>query len=333
MQSVFVIVSAVPGLLYIGGKWASELTPGEPATLPVAPRGPVYIEYRPLLRGYLPMARRLTMSAGRIVKESIAEQPDIGAVQWPSGAIELELTPEAARPARTVTNYTALQGVDFAFTRGDECSMELSRGALRVTHALPPFAQPPEIMFSENRIFLMGPDDAGGKYLLVVSADRFSSLLYVGGDEIQTFENGAVQVFSDLHDTAGHRMNTFYAPAENGYADAAHEILWASGAPNWPQTPEDTALAAAEAIRLGLMEEAENYFVSEYAHTARALTQTIGDCSGVTGMKYGLLSGRSSIGLMTMEAKNLLTVSPLYYTVAAERGLQGTYRLEQLTVD
>jgi hypothetical protein len=100
MQPVFVVTSGVPGLLYVGGRWAGALTPGEALTFPVSPRGPVYLEHRPLTRGRLPLARRVTLALGRIVPEQAewadGAATDVAIVQWPGGAIELELTPERA---------------------------------------------------------------------------------------------------------------------------------------------------------------------------------------------------------------------------------------------
>jgi hypothetical protein len=80
VQPLMIFSSDVPGALYLNGRYAGELAAEAETALPVAPRGPLMIEHRPLVSGYLPMARRLTLSGGRPISLS-----DAGGWRWPRG--------------------------------------------------------------------------------------------------------------------------------------------------------------------------------------------------------------------------------------------------------
>ncbi|MEF9895988.1 MAG: hypothetical protein RR843_09465, partial [Clostridia bacterium] len=75
----------------------------------------------------------------------------------------------------------------------------------------------------------------------------------------QRTEDGAVRTFELLNDTVGHAQLSIWREQDGAWACVHREILWAQGAPAWPDTPDKTAMAALEAALLGLNDEAAGY--------------------------------------------------------------------------
>ena len=95
MQPVLLITSTVPGLLWVNGRPAGELNGDSPVVRPISPQGPVYLQHFPTQGGCLPLTRRLTFSAGKLLPASLDGAQGLWAVAWPGGAVEVELTPQA----------------------------------------------------------------------------------------------------------------------------------------------------------------------------------------------------------------------------------------------
>lgn len=259
MQPVLIITSAVPGLIAIGGRPAGEAAAGE-IVVPVAPRGAVYIEHRPMVNGYLPLTRRLTLSGGQIMPESVADLPGLSVVLWPNSVAELGLSPEAIAPAAT----QAVKGT-----------------------ALDPAAV--------------------------------------------AMDDGSMRLIEPLGDTVGHARLTVFQPNGGAWVSAHTEILWAAGAPRWPTSPDETALAAIEAALLGLTEEASGYMAPGAAGQLDQLDLT--HVIGCTPLKHPDALGRTAVGLVRLVHGHLARVVPLYYAVAAIGGTQGTWRIRDLFVE
>lgn len=72
------------GVAYLNGHFAGELDGERPLFRPVAPQGPVYLEYRPLGGALRDMARKLVFSSGAPMAESAAAAEDLRVVAWPA---------------------------------------------------------------------------------------------------------------------------------------------------------------------------------------------------------------------------------------------------------
>ena len=65
MQPTIIFTAPVPGMIYLNGHFAGEASGDHPLFAPVSPFGAVYIEYRPLARGYPATATKCVFSGGR----------------------------------------------------------------------------------------------------------------------------------------------------------------------------------------------------------------------------------------------------------------------------
>ncbi len=262
MQPVLIVGSRVPGLLYVNGRPAGELggdQDGGAVVMPVAPRGAVYIEHRPFENGYLPLTRRLTLSGGSVLADSVADAPGLSAVLWPGGVTEVELMPEALSQ-----------------------TLEDVQGS----------ASDPNAM---------------------------------------VMEDGTVRLVEDLNDTVGHARLSVFQPAGGDWQLVHTEMLWAQGAPRWPETSEDTALAALEAWFLGLTEEAMGYMTPGAAQKLQEAVSP--EALGAVTMRYAAPGNKASVGLVEMVNRQVARIKPLYFKALPMGGAQGTWRIGDLSVE
>ena len=80
-------------MVCVNGRFAGEAGPGQPLALPVAPGGALYLEYKPLTGAGMALARRLVLSGGTPLPESLSEASGLSCVVWPGGALEIEFSP------------------------------------------------------------------------------------------------------------------------------------------------------------------------------------------------------------------------------------------------
>lgn len=247
MQPMLILSAGAPGLAYVNGRVLGALEAGEILSLPVSPRGAVYLELHPTVRGYLPFCGRLTLSSGRVLPESVGE--GMRALLWPCGVAEIELAPER------------VSGPEKDEAADDSDAVRLSDGVL----------------------CRMEP----------------------------------------LGDTVGHAF-LHGAPPSHGT-----EIVWENGAPHWPQTPEDTALAAAEAVALGLWDEARGYMTP--GALARDCLSQLSGYDGCLKMKY-CAPESSAVGLVRVLGARCAQVVRADFRASAMGGAQGTWRLDDISV-
>lgn len=319
MQPVLIITSDVPGALYVNGRYAGEVYDEAETALPVAPRGPLLIEHRPLVSGYVPMARRMTMSGGQPI--ALTDAAGVEAVVWPGGAVEMLLTPERrSSRAQVVCDENGL-----LIEMENERLTARKNGEAR-TYTLPDGAQAPEIQRLEGALALSGGCDAGA-YLLALGDDVTQPLLNAFGREASVTPDGEARVLEDMDDLVGHARLTRWTLSDGRFTQVAAEHFWTRGAPEWPTTPEGAALSALEAARLGLADEAQAYLAPgalEDALSAAALS------AGAIALKYPLADGRPAVGLIELKQDWLAQVNPVYYHASPLGGPQGVWRLDRL---
>lgn len=330
MQPVLVIESPVSGLVYVNGRLIGEVSENGGVSLPVAPWGAVYVEHRPLTTGYLPIARRITLSAGRPVVEALEAQSGVAAVCWPGGVIDLELTPERVDAAPERAQQAQVEDFFLRLLAGANPRVEVYRADLYGEQVLPSGAQPPEAQAIGGFLYLTG-STACGQYVRIFSPELVPALS-VDAREIELSPDGAVRALIDLNDSVGHARLMTWTQSGEGMQVSSIETLWGSGVPNWPESPQDTALAAAEAILEEMAQEAEGYFAPSALGELYAAQEAIRSSGGVTKMKYPLLDGRQAVGLLRLESRSCASVSPLYYHALPMGGSQGTWRLDRFNV-
>lgn len=333
LQPVLMVNARVPGMVYVNGRLSGACGEGEPVSMPVAARGTLYLQFFPFSEGYLPLTRRMAFSSGRPVAGSVAGQRGLQLIAWPGGVVEAELSPQHVGREETV--FAEAGEVRLCMRRGEDCQIELSRPGAQAVHALPSGAQPPEVSLTQGEVRLLGQTESGGQYLLCLKEEDLSSvLLSVSARRVDLESDGSVRALVDEQDQAGHARLLHWTRAQDGgYAAGPEEILWAQGAPNWPDSPENTALAALEAARLGLMDEAAGYLSPALAARECAPFLAAARADGCARMKYPMPNGRQASALLYLENENLLTCRAVYYHALPMGGAQGVWRLDALELD
>ncbi len=330
MQPMLIIRSAVPGMVFVNGRFAGEAGEDSAVSMPVSARGMLYIELRPLQGGYLPLARRFAMANGRPVGTSIEGQPGLSALSWPGGVLEIELAPERARATPPKVLSGAQGDLTLRLIDGDTTQLELTRNGQAAVHSLPDGAQPPEARaLPDGTLALTGDADAG-RYLLLLGPDLSDALLSVTGREVELTDSQSVRALVDMGDTVGHARLMHWSRAGGRFVPGETESLWAQGAPVWPDDPEATALAALEASLLGLRDESHAYFTPGFrAQDNRALAEARA-ADGCTRLRYPLPDGRQAVGLVSLSGDNCAHVTPVAYHALPMGGTQGAWRLDSM---
>ncbi|MDO4547169.1 MAG: hypothetical protein Q4D04_03630 [Clostridia bacterium] len=252
MQPFLFISGDVPGLIYVNGRLAGK-SDAEPVCVPVSPTGAVYIEYRPMSEGYIPLARAIALSRGTIVPGSVPGGRGLSVVAWP-GAIA-----EVFAQVQPLTGY--------------ESEAPLT-----------------EIYIDET----------------------------------------TRQTITPLGDVVGHAIVTTKRLAQGEWTVLSSEIMWATDGPKWPQTPEDTAIAAAQAAILNLRGEARGYIAPGRADVERRLTELGGTYDGCAKATYG--ASADVVALVKIERENLAGVTFARYFCSKMGGGQGEWRLERFDI-
>lgn len=320
MQPILSITAPVAGMVCVNGRFAGEASAQEPLLLPVSAWGALYIEFQPLEEGWQGFARRLTISDGRIVAQGLAR--DVYVVEWPGAVSEVELAPPRAQMAER-RQLCLEQGIAYALLEGAQTQLEL--GALRVP--LPDGAGLPKLRVRDEQLLFLGETADGGEYLAAVSADgkRVGGVLSAAHIEL---EEAVVHAVFRQEDLVGHARLEVWR-LEESLALESVEPAWADGAPHWPESAENTVLAALQAAFLGLDGEAEGYLAPKFAGSGLIRARMRG-FNGCTALKYALPDARNAVGLLRAEAPNFARVTPLYYRASPMGGPQGAWRIESL---
>lgn len=315
MQPMLVISAPAQGMAYVNGRFAGECGPEEPLYVPVAPRGAVYLEYRPLEEGgYRALARRVTLSGGRPL-----ECPDgLYCVRWPGGVVEVELSPgrEVTGPVRRL--YAG--DVEICLRPG----VDLETAGGRFT--LPPGADAPEISRAGEGWLLLG-ECGEGRYALLVSGDGASAELLTGS-RISVASDGRVTVIADLQDTVGHARIEHWRALPGAVRLSSEENAWTEAGPHWPRTAGQAATAALEAAMIGLEGESDGYLSPEKRGMGYARTH-LKDAFAVGEMRFAPPDARSCVALFVRESGNLARAEPLFFRASPALGRQGSWQIER----
>lgn len=322
MQPTVICTAATTGMIYLNGRFAGEASRERPLFAPVSPCGALYLEYRPLSGNDDSLARRLVLSDGKPLPESLAGAEGMSCVAWPGGALEVELF----SPRHTVECFE-LEGMFGSIARGERTTLSLNGFELE----LPDGAMPPRLLRTEGAAALLGDMDGGGRYLAALTADLTEPLGTVTADTIEPAGGGIFNAIVSAGDRVGHGRLEQWLVDAGGLSLASSEIVWSHGAPRWPETAEDTVIAAVEAALEGLDAEADEYLSPALA-AARPLDAVREACELCAPMKYGLPDARPCVALLKAVNTRLVAVRPLYYLAAPSGGRQGPWRIESLSL-
>lgn len=323
MQPILAITAAQPGLLYINGHFSGEV--GEEALLrPVTARGAVYLEYRPFAEGAGPTAQRMVFSGGLPLEESIEGCELLRAVIWPGGVCEIELLPQRVALPERSSFYAAGRMLELEH-RPHETLLYCNG---RRICSLPPEISVPEYRPMQGGAALTG-SCADGVYLLALDHDFSAETGFLCAQRIDLSSGDRIRALSVKNDLAGHATLEEWQLTPDGLALLSAEAAWANGAPNWPQTPAETARAAVEAALAGMDGECEGYLTP--ALRARIPFAGIQSrCDLCVEMKYAPQDGRQAVGLLRLKGSSLAVVEPLCFRAVPAAGAQGPYQLSEV---
>ncbi|MBQ8110328.1 MAG: hypothetical protein IJ124_09250 [Clostridia bacterium] len=317
MQPTIICTAPVPGMVYVNGRFAGEARAEAPLCLPVSPSGPVYLEYRPLSGDGRPIARRIVLSNGAPLADSLAQAQGLACVAWPGGALEVECLPQ-----RSASEAFMLEGLPCVLLRDEATRLRLNGLEL----ALPEGAGRPALIRLPGAAALLGGVEGGGQYLAALKPDLSEAAGLLVADRIDFAGGGMVHASVSLGDSVGHGRLEQWLLDANGLNRVSASPVWAQGAPRWPDTAEGTLIAAVEAVLAGLNEEADGYMRPSLA--AEAPLDAVGEiCDACVPMRYGSCGPLPCAGLLRVENDHLATVSPLYCRVEPSAGAQGPWQL------
>lgn len=317
MQPTIRVTVPEPGLIHINGQFAGESRPGHPLCLPLSPFGPAYLTCLPLSGNASPMARKLVLSGGELLPESVAEAEGLSCVAWPGGLLEVELT----LPRREIECFT-LAGRPCLLARGAEDTLCL--GGLAIP--LPSGARPPRLETLAGMPLLIGGMRGGGEYLIALSPDLSAVLEQLTARQFILSGDGFTALVPE-GDSVGHGRGEQWQVSPGGLRCVSSAQVWIDGAPRWPQTPEAAALAAVEAALAGRWEEARGYLAPAFA-AENALGTLIGDCDLCVPMSGGAPDGRPCVGLLHVVNDHFARVRPLYFRASRSLGAQGSWQID-----
>lgn len=318
MQPTLVLSAPQPGILYINGRFAGEISNEDPLFRPVSSRGQVYLDYRPLSNACECMARRLVFSGGEPMPRSIEEAENLSVVIWCGGTIEIELTP----PERSTVQRFEAGGRQYALEENHLC-----RNGRQIC-ALPRGAAIPEFRQSDAWDLFCGRHD-GGQYLLVLERDSHAQRGFLQAQQIELESDGRIRAIVSREDLVGHAALEHWQLDEDGLKLLSSEYAWLHGTPRWPTTPAETARAFMEALLAGSASESDGYLSPGLR--ARLNRDALREsCDLCVPMKYAPPDSRPCVGLLQLQGDRLAKVRPLYYSAMPSDGNQGSWQLDGL---
>ena len=332
MQPILMIRSDVPGVVYINGRFAGEAGDDQALSIPVSSRGTLYVELRPIADGFLPITRRIALSKGEPVPACLEGQSGAFLVHWPGAVLDLTLCPApiaASPPPQT----QPIDSASLEYSRAQSTArLSLHDGDFHPSFVLERANPPAARRLRDGLFYFEGELDDGERYAMVVSPTLDSPLLLACGEALELLPDGAVRALTQLNDPVGHaQLCTYRSPAPSApYEPINIELLWAHGAPRWPNTAEETAIAALWAARLGLHDELLGYFAMGSESAAHTLCALVENCHGCVRLKYPLPSGESAVGILSLASDNIGRVTPIAYRATMGGGSQGPWRLTSI---
>ena len=306
MQSTLIICASRPGILYLNGCFAGELAPDEPIIRPVAPRGAVYLDYRPLENGWAAVARKIVFSGGRPMAASVESAENIGLILWPGNISEIEISPPAT--GKAPERSFSFENRSF-FIRGDIPKLYCGNHLLGT---LPEGAGIPRAIRTDGGCAFLG--EAGNEmYLLTTDGGIKNGTGFLSASEIKADGEGNITAILKEDDFAGHMTVEKWHLAPEGLELVSSEPAWQGGQANIPETAQQTALAAVQALLLGKTAEAEAFFTEEIKESD-PVSGLFGKYELCTEMKYAHPDNRPCIALLRLEGEHMAIAEPLYYS-------------------
>ena len=322
MQPMLVLSAVQPGILHINGRFAGEISAAAPLLRPSASHGALLMDYRPFDDAYRPMARRLVFSGGKPMQESLEAAGGLSCVIWPGGIIEIELHPMEYLPSRQVFSHG---GFSFMLEGGREPKLQCEG---RQLCTLPEGASIPRLQTLRDGMALLG-ECTGGMYLATADPNLHAMTGFLRAKRIEITPDERIRATVAPGDTVGHASAEEWQLTPAGLQLHSSQCSWEHGSPRWPQTPEETALAAVEAAMAGLEDEADSYMLPRLREK-QPLRDIAERCDLCVKMKYMPPDSGPCIGLLRLEGGSLARIEPLHFRAIHSDRREFPWQLEEI---
>ncbi len=327
MQPVLMITSAVEGIVYINGAFVGEVRPDAPLFRPIGAYGSVYVEHRPLKRGYLPMAALIAFSAGRPVTASFEASDGVRGIIWPFDVTEAELSPRKIVETPPETKQSSGAGLTFRYTSfGDARYIEIETPTGAREFPLPDSANPPALAKQDDKLFISGDTQTGERYLLALNESASEELLRITANEIEFLGSGKIRATEDIGGTLGRSRSTVFAYSNGEYIAETSEIS-SNGEARF-LTPVDCALAAIECFQLGDESTLSDLFAPDNEMPPETKA-ALADTTAAVKLRFTPPNGRSAVGALKLINPSLAEAVCVYYRAEM---LSGAWRLVELAL-
>ena len=337
---VLIIKSPTPGLLFVNGHAACEIDGA--ASLPVGNTGDAFLLFTPY-GDFLPTALRLSFTGGDLVMKDYPCKVTL----WPDNIAEIELAPKpigTAMPGRTADELRT-GGMIFSLIRqegftllveGEDTDRVLCRlympkahtGSLRVLN-----------IAGGEVVGALMDEDIGQRLLLFEtdSSGQLKMLIDASGDTIRFEDDGeAIRTVKSLSDEAGHGEVCVYRRRSGGaYELNSREYPLEHGEADTRKTSRSYALAFAQALALGLEDEALSYVSPKYLGEIGAyeMRMFLGAYSDVEEARYcPAMQSETALALITYTAQNA-RVARVFSFSFDENGISGIKRYDPRGID
>ena len=313
MQPTLVITSPAAGLVHINGRITGETGPDNPIIMPITPNGTIYLHFFPLGRRYRPGTYRLSASSGNISKADDTSY----LISWPGNIYEISLMPLTAVPQES--EFSMIDGIPAAILRGEASLLRIGQHSV----ALPDGASLPDIHTTANGAEIYMGACGKQRYLAAFASDSLLPLGTIVADAIDLSADSTIAASTALHDTAGHTRIDTYSASQAALEHTSTTYTFGENGRIRPSDAEQAALAAAEAVLLGLNDEAANYLSGSL--TTTQLSDILNGVDTVIAIKYSIPGAHPAIGLVSRTGSHTASVIPLYYK--STRAADGSWRI------
>ena len=300
MQPTLVLTAPNPGIVYINGHFAGEISKNQPLIRPVAARGALYLDFRPLEDSCRPLARKLVFSGGEVLPESAEEAGNLNIILWPGAVTELEIAPE---PWDVPQRHFAHSGMNFLLESGAKPKIYCEG---RLLGSVPEGAEIPTFHAAGGAAALLGRC-RDGMFLITADREFRSQTGFLQAQEIEIAPTGEIRALLPAGDPSGHAIREIWQLSAAGLRLLSSEPTWLEGVPKYPQNIEETAISAVESARSGMIEYAENYLTPRL-RARHPLEEIVDRCDLCVLLKYTPPNPQPAVGFLHFITENYARV-------------------------
>ncbi|MGI6706013.1 MAG: hypothetical protein ACOX6S_07045 [Clostridia bacterium] len=368
MPTLLLRSSGIPGLIKMNDILVGEITQDirQRIPIPVSATGACFISFIPLVgcedRGnYLPVTRKFIFHQGRLViPDPMDFWDNIALLEWPGNIYEVTVSPLYIPypPLCTSIPETIDQAAgDFNGDDREEIATVFIDNCLHVViedptsdrllfHYTPLFGKDSAHLYLKDMtgkglsdLVLRGPVDDQAEFITVISwiDGEYRVLLDVYGNSIDISDDfpGKVRVLQRLEDTCRHDVSNTYTFDGKVFGLSKADILWLSGEPSWPKSPQNTVKAFLDAVKLNLEQEAMGFLSHSCRNRMpyREIKGLLGEFEGWHELDFphpAYSTPHIGLGLLYPIHQKYRKLEAFFFETVEEPNHQGLYKINRI---